>query len=78
MVRPSDARAVRISDDENLLDVLEDKGVQKNADTTDDGDLDGWKFEFKSSKSIGIPFDGDPAQQDQPPQSCDGLLAAPQ
>ncbi|MEE2789828.1 MAG: type II secretion system protein [Myxococcota bacterium] len=77
MVRPSDARAVQISDTENLLDALEDKGVQRNADTTDDGDLDGWKFEFKSTKSIGIVFDGDPAQRDQPPQSCEGLLSDP-
>jgi hypothetical protein len=74
MVRPSDARAVRISDTETLLDTLEDKGVTRNADTTDDGDLDGWKFEFSSTKAIGIIFDGDPAQNDQPPAACGSLL----
>ena len=60
MLRPADARRLEIEDNETLLDLLEEKGVVKNADTTGDGDEDGWKFEFRSTKSIGIAFEGDP------------------
>ena len=74
MLRPADARRLEIEDNETLLDLLEEKGVVKNADTTGDGDEDGWKFEFRSTKSIGIAFEGDPSQSEQIPGSCASLL----
>ena len=74
MLRPSDARRLELEENETLLDVLEDKSVAKNADTTGDGDFDGWKFEFRSTKAIGVAFEGDPSQSEQIPSSCGSLL----
>jgi hypothetical protein len=70
-IRESTARAFNAQDGQTLKDILENNGVEKNADSVGDGLPDSWEFSFFGYGNQVLFTDNPAANSDQAPANCE-------
>jgi Tfp pilus assembly protein FimT len=70
-IRDSTARTFGTPDGQTLKDILENNGVEKNADTVGDGLPDSWEFSFFGYGNQVLFTDNPAANSDRTPANCE-------